>query len=194
MSDPDRALLEAIARGSEWALANLIDSYKDRLFRYVYRHVRSEEDAAEIVSETFVRVFRYAGGYEPRSQVSTWIYSIATNLCRDHYRRRKRWSFSSLFSFGQNSDSDNDFSHLDVIAADGKSADEQVAADDDYRQLLAAIDNLPEKLKSPFVLHVIEEQSQKECSEILDVSEKTVETRIYRARKLLQKAVLSAAV
>ena len=189
MEDPDQPLLAAIAGGSEEALGELIDRYREKLFRFVYRIVRNEADAAEIVSETFVRVHRYSANYRPKAKVVTWIYTITTNLCRDHHRREKRRRFLSLFSVSEKADGETGASLADRIADTGPPADESLLQSERHRRALELIDALPPKLKSPFILNVLEEHSQKECAELLGVSEKTIETRVYRARQRLREGI-----
>lgn len=186
MEDPDQSLLAAVAEGNESALGELMERHQEKLFRFAYRFVRNDEDAAEIVSETFVRVHRYATSYRPKAKVVTWIYSIATNLCRDHHRREKRRRFLSLFSAPEKADGEAGASLADRIADAGPSADESLLLSERKSRVMALIDDLPPKLKTAFLLNVLEEHSQKECAEILGVTEKTIETRVYRARQRLR--------
>ncbi len=185
--DPDRPLLVAVARGNEAALRELIERHQDKLFRFVYRQVRNAEDATEIVAETFVRVHRYADRYRPRAKVVTWIYSIATNLCRDFHRHSKRRSFFSRI--WSDFDANEERPAVERIRDKTPTADHQLMQAEEAAHLRALIDDLPLKLKTAFILHVLEEYPQKVCAEMLGVSEKTIETRIYRARKRLQAQV-----
>ena len=182
--DPDKPLLEAIATGSESALRELIERHQEKLFRFAYRQVRNAEDATEIVAETFVRVHRYAARYRPRAKVVTWIYSIATNLCRDFHRRSKRNRF--LARFWSAAEPFDGRPTIERVQDPAPGADHQLMKAEDEAHLQNLINDLPIKLKTPFVLHVLEEHSQRACADMLGVSEKTIETRIYRARKRLQ--------
>lgn len=186
-------LLEAIAAGDEAALGQLMTRHQDKLFNFAYRFVRSEEDAAEIVSETFIRVYRHAANYRPRAKVATWIYSITSNLCRDHHRRQKRWHLLSLFSTATTKAGNEGTDLEERIPSKDPAADESLLRSEAHEILLKHIDTLPPKLKASFILHVLEDHSQKACAEILGVTEKTIETRIYRARKQLQAALLNTA-
>ncbi len=189
MDDPDQPLLAAVVGGNEEALGELIDRHREKLFRFVYRSVRNEADAVEIVSETFVRVHRYAENYRPKAKVVTWIYSIATNLCRDHHRRSRRRRLLSLFSTSPRADGESGVALADQIADSGPSADESLLHSERHQRVLELIDALPPKLKNPFILNVLEERSQKESAEILGVTEKTIETRVYRARNRLREGM-----
>lgn len=180
--DPDRPLIPAIAEGNERALRELMERHKDKVFRFAYRWVRNESDAEEIAAETFVRVHRHAARYLPRAKVATWIYSITANLCRDHARKAWRRKVFTLFSPARD-DGSGGPSPEERIPDPRPTADEDLLRSETTAHVLALVDSLPVKLKAPFVLHVIEEHSQRECAEILGITEKAVETRIYRARK-----------
>ena len=88
--DPDLPLIEALQAGDESALNELINRHREPLFYFVYRYLRDEMAARDVVQETFVRVFFKARTFRPRSSVKTWIYTIALNLTRDEGRRLGR--------------------------------------------------------------------------------------------------------
>lgn len=189
MEDLDLPLLHSIANGEERALRELMERHQRPLFHFVARMVRNHEDAEEIVAETFVRVHRHAGRYRPRAKVVTWLYSIATNLCRDLHRKQSRWKWLSLFSTsGPEVPNTDDRPLVDRISDQSSAADEELLHAERIARLQQLIDHLPPGLKAPFVLQVLEEKSQRECAEILNLSEKSVEARVYRARKRLKQA------
>jgi len=183
MDDPDKALLFAVAEGNERALRELMVRHKEPVFRYAYRFLKNEADAAEIAAETFIRVYRNAGRFKPKAKVSTWIFTIASNLCRDYARRAWRRKVFSLFAPTGSSGEDEGPSLEDQLSDSQPNAAETTELRDSNVRALRAVDELTPKLKAPFVLHVLEEHSQRECARILGISEKAVETRIYRARK-----------
>lgn len=185
--DPDLALLEAVQKGDETALRELMDRYRDPVFRFAWRYVRNEAVAADIAEETFVKVFFKAASFRPRGKVSTWIFSIAANLCRDHHRREARRKVLPL-SAGQNETGRGGDDELVERLEDPSPATEQVVLDRENEDLVAAaVDRLPSKLKSAFILFALEGCSQQECAEILGTSPKTIETRVYRARQRLRE-------
>src|SRR3989338_605341 len=89
--------MEALQAGDDSALTELIHRHREPLFHFVYRYLRDETVAHEVVQETFVRVYFKVRKFEPRSLAKTWIYAIALNLCRDQSRKlAKRWREVSL--------------------------------------------------------------------------------------------------
>ena len=180
--DADLPLLEAIRTGDESALEALMERHQSSLFYFVFRYAGSEIVAREIVQDTFVRAYFKAGSFRPRSTVKTWLFTIALNLCRDAGRRRSRApTFVSL-----DQPVSDEKPHFEV-ADDGATADEQTAKSEELNHLREAIDRLPEKLKLPLVLCVLEERPHKEAAELLSTTPKTIELRIYRAKKKLRE-------
>jgi len=182
--DADLPLLEAIQTGDEPALEALMERHQAPLYYFVLRYCGDEQEAREVVQETFVRAFFKAGSFQPRSKVKTWLFTIAINLCRDAGRRRSR--APAFVSFDQPAPEGKP--PLEV-ADEGIRADESAAREEELRHLRLAIDRLPEKLKAPLVLCVLEQRSHKEAADLLSTTTKTIELRIYRARKKLRKVM-----
>lgn len=187
MDDPDLVLLEAIQKGDEPALRELMNRYRDPVFRFAWRYVRNESVAADIAEETFIKIFFKSSSFNPRAKVSTWIFTIAANLCRDHYRRESRRKILSLFGFRGDASAGDEYELVEEIQ-DPSPGVEQVILDRENESIVAAaVDRLPPRLKSAFILFALEGYSQQECAEILRTSPKTVETRVYRARQRLRE-------
>lgn len=185
-ADPDKPLLEAIAVGDERALSQFIGRHKERLFRFIYHQVWNEADASDILAEVFVRVHKNAGKFRPQAKVLTWVYTIAGNLCKDFYRKNKKWKLTTIFRLGPSDTSESSLETIDELLCRLPVASDAMEHKDELREVLERIEKLPQKLKEPFVLHVLEEYSQRDCAELLGISEKAVELRVYRARKYLQ--------
>ena len=86
MDDPDLPLIQALQRGTDRTLDELMQRHKEPLFRFIYRYVLNEEEARDLLQETFIRVYFKRDQYRPSAKFSTWLYHIALNLCRDHAR------------------------------------------------------------------------------------------------------------
>ena len=178
-------LIQALQAGDDSALNELIHRHREPLFHFVFRYLRDETAARDVVQETFVRVYFKAAKFTPKSAVKTWIYTIALNLCRDQGRRlAKRQTDVSL-----NAPRPGDQPPLEL--ADGSPGpDEQVRQKDRFGALQRAIDQLPHKLKAALVLFSLEGYSQKEAAEILGTTPKTVELRVAHARQKLRQMLV----
>ena len=183
---PDKDLIYLVAQGSEAALNEVMQRYKHKLFAFISRYVKDEDAAYDIVQETFIKVHFKADSYSPAYKFSTWLYQIAINLCRDWGRKQKVRQVFSLDAYIEGDDGD---SYHDIIADPNSNIEDLT----DLRKNLAALDKeiqkLPHKLKTALILFAVEEYSQEKCAEILGVSIKTVETRVYRARKILAEKI-----
>ena len=184
--DPDLELIHLIQSGDEPALRELITRHKQAVFHFILRFMGNETDAAELTEETFVKVYFGAPKFKPRAKVKTWIFTIASNLCKDHFRKHKRRQLESLDTVISD---DGKSTLYDQLPSDGQSADEEAATNELDGFLYQQIHSLPEKLKIPFIHCVLEERSHDDCAQILGTTSKTVETRIYRARKKLKAAM-----
>jgi RNA polymerase sigma-70 factor, ECF subfamily len=178
-TDLDLPLVRALQTGDERALNELIRKYQEPLFGFICRYTGDEETARDLVQETFVRLYFGIRQFKPRAKFATWLYSIAMNLCRDHARskhRRQTYATESL---------DAGDVHREV-----PSEDRGPAANVESREGLAALEKaiheLPHDLRVALLLFTIEGRSPQECAELLGVSAKAVETRVYRARKRLE--------
>lgn len=180
--DPDLVLVQALKVGEQRALNALMDRHRESLFRFVLRQVHNEADALELAAETFVRAYFNVGKFRPAAKFTTWLYQIASNLCRDHLKSRtylysrKTVSFDSATEEGENPS---------LLLAAERGPDQKTERREELIALEKAISELPEELKNAFILTALEDRQQAETAELLGISLKAVETRVYRARKLL---------
>jgi len=182
----DKELISLVCEGHESALTEVMRRYKHKLFAFICRYVKDEDTVYDIVQETFIRVHFKADSYNPSYKFSTWLYQIAINLCRDYGRKQK---VRQCFSLDSPTNGEEEGSYHDIISDPNSNIEDLT----DLRQNLATLDleiqKLPYKLKTALILFAIEENSQEECAEILGVSIKTIESRVYRARKILLEKI-----
>ena len=181
-SDPDLPLVRALQAGDDRALNELICNYQKPLFGFICRYTGDEEAARDILQETFVRLYFGVQRFKPRAKFATWLYSIAMNLCRDHARSKQRRQ-----SYVTESIDVSDFRRKVPSSDRGPAA--ETAAHERLAILQKAIEELPHDLRTALLLVAIEGHSHSECAELLGISPKAVETRVYRARKILEKKI-----
>lgn len=175
----DADLATAAAAGDERAFTALMRRYKDPLYRFVRRSAPNADEAYDIVQEAFVAAWRALPRYDPKRKFSTWLFHIALNKLRDHGRKR------AVRSFFHRAASLDDPDRADT-ADSAENVSAQHEARDTLRRLSERIDALPARLRLAFTLHVLNDMPQAEVAEVLGISAKAVETRVYRARKVLQ--------
>lgn len=180
---PDRDLAALALSGRQDAYREFLARYKAPVFRLIRGQVGDEGEAMDLTQEAFVAGFAALARYDGERPFRTWISRIALNKCRDWGRRRAvRAFFTRALPLESAYDVAGDSPPLDVEAADRA----------ELARVQRAIADLPANLREVVVLRGVEEYSQAETAELLNVSEKTVETRLYRARAKL-RAILGTA-
>lgn len=172
----DGELAALTLAGRQSAFAEIMRRHREPIYRTIRGYVGSSEDALDLVQECFVAAYKRLDSYDQARPLRAWLARIAINKCRDWSRRRavRRLLFSS--ATGQD----------EALLADPAPPLDEAAADrEELDRLWRAIAELPRNLKEPLVLRVIDELSQAEVAAVLKISEKAVETRVYRARKRL---------
>jgi RNA polymerase sigma-70 factor, ECF subfamily len=186
--DPDALDAQDMARllaGHDVAFNDLMERHAPKLYHYLLRCLRNEEEAADLSQETFVRVYQHRARFDSGQKFSTWLYTIASNLVRDRYRWRARHPQVSLNAEDESTGSELGarLAHPDATPRETLETNERVAV------IQGAVAALPEELRVPLLLAEYEELPQAEIAQILSCSVKAVETRIYRARKQLRTAL-----
>jgi RNA polymerase sigma-70 factor, ECF subfamily len=178
--DPDVGAMGRLAMGDDLALNEIMDRWTPRLGAYLARFLGSQSDAADLVQETFVAVYRARFRYRPTAGFSSWIFGIASNLARQKLRWRKRHPEVAL-------DLELHESGQKPQARTGRDPSIQLQAEETAVAVRSAVMSLPAELREALILGAYEELPQAEIAQILGCSTKAVETRIYRAKQLLRK-------
>lgn len=188
MSEPgtehlDASDMQRLLDGHDAALNSLMERHSERLFHYLIRQLRSEDDAADAAQEAFVRVYQHRAKFDARQNFSTWLYTIATNLARDRLKWRSRHpqvSMNQPVGEGDNvmGDALPDSNPLpDVVLVSNERADA-------VRDAIAA---LPEDLRTALILSEYQLLPNAEIANVLRCSVKAIESRIYRAKQRLRE-------
>lgn len=177
----DEALAAQAARGDERAFAHLVGRHKESLYRLLRRYTGDADEAYEAVHEAFIAAWAALGRYDPSRSFGAWLRTIAINKARDRGRKMA----VRRFFFGSVAPDDALAQAIDP----GAPADDQLRQRQAMKLLDQAVAKLPDALKAPLVLTAFEGLSHQEAAAILGVSTKSVETRVYRARKALAAAL-----
>jgi RNA polymerase sigma-70 factor (ECF subfamily) len=145
--------------------------------------VGNEDDANDLAQETFVRVFRARASFRTSERFSTWLFTIAANLARNHFRWRARHPNVSL----DTETGEKEQTLGSTLPANEQAPNEQALTAERARAVRAAVGKLPEDLREAIVLCEWEEYSVAEAAAILETTPKAVESRLYRARQILRE-------
>jgi RNA polymerase sigma-70 factor (ECF subfamily) len=179
----DRADMERLAAGQDAALNDLMERHATPVFHFLCHMVGNEDDANDLAQETFARVFRARASFRPGEKFSTWLFTIAANLARNHFRWRSRHPNVSLEA--ETGEAEQTLGS--TLPANDPAPDEQALAAERAEAVRAAVGKLPDDLREAIVLCEWEELSIAEAAVILDSTPKAVESRLYRARQILRE-------
>ena len=177
-SDGELAAL-ALA-GRQAAFSELLGRHREPVFRLVRGTISDGDAALDVTQEAFIAAFAALKSYDGTRPFKTWISRIAINKCRDWARRR---TVRRLFSFALPIEA------AMTIADETIPADHQLADRAELARVEKAITQLPMAIREPLILRTIEGLSQAETAQVLGISEKAVETRLYRARNKLTQVL-----
>ncbi len=170
------------AGGAQSAFSELMRRHSQPLYRFVLRHIPNDDVAADIVQESFVSAWLAMDRFDPTRPFPVWLRAIAFNKCRDHGRRR-RVRRSVIVEAA------NDSETLEGRPDTAPSPERSALDADQLRRLGEETRKLPDSLREVFLLAGFEELTIKETAELLGVTAKSVEMRLYRARAKLAKVL-----
>ncbi len=176
----EELILEFQKNDNVEAFEILMRRYKNPLMNYVYRFLGDYEACTDIIQETFIKLYRYKDLYSSIAKFSTWIYTIAGNLARTEYRKRKKRRILSIDAL---TEKDEGFDIPDERYRPDIETDNDIKDEIIQKALLKVSDTYREAV----ILRDIQGMSYEEIAEITKTNEGTVKSRINRGRAQLQK-------
>jgi len=177
-------LIKRFKMGDENVFEELVKRYQQRVYNTTYRMLGSPEDASDMAQETFLRVYHNLPKFRENSSFSTWLFKIATNICRDYLRKEKR-DFTRM-SYEENFTERHNSSILD-IPGENESPEEISVRLEIQKEVQKLINNLPYEYKEVIILREFQGFSYEEMANILEISIGTVKSRLSRARENLRQ-------
>lgn len=166
--------MQSLTEGNDSALNDIIDRWQKPIISFLYQTIGDYDTALDLAQEVFVRLYRNRKRYKAGKSFSSYLFTIAANLAKNHFRWKSRHPEDQL-------------DHKpDVIESRIGDPSQDMEKNERGAKVRAAVLTLPEKLRVPVVLFYFEDMSYAEIAEILNTSTKTVETRLYRARQMLK--------
>ena len=182
--DPDAVLMLRVKRGDRAAFAELVEKYKQPVMNFVHRSLRDETEAEDLAQNVFLQVYKSRDRYERTAKFSTWIFTIARNLCLIDIRRRSRLPAESL--------EETHAEHDDVPARQYEDKKVLLPTDNILHGELAdkieeALADLPELQRTAILLCRQDELSYEEIATVLDCSLSATKSIIHRGRETLKE-------
>ncbi|MBE7539584.1 MAG: sigma-70 family RNA polymerase sigma factor [Opitutaceae bacterium] len=182
----DEALMAALQRGEDQALATLMHRWELGVKGFLLRLGVPSADVEDVAQDAFVRLYEKRANYRPGAPFKPWILTIAGNLGRNRLRWRFRRREDSIEAMA--SDRPDGFDVADSATQSAAAVAEQAGVTKEVR---SAVEALPDNLRQAVLCVELEEMSHQEAAQIMGCSPKAVETRLYRARQILRSALRS---
>jgi len=182
-NDPDVALMLRVQAGDQAAFSELFAKFAPRVLQYARRMVGSEARAEEVTQDVFVQVFRFRTRYRPEARFSTWLFTIATNLCLNDLRRPERQLRVDIW---ERPDAENDREGPSLPDPDAVTPEEGASSRELARALESAIAELPPKQRAALLLSRIDGLAYRDVGDTLGCSEGAVKALLFRATHALK--------
>jgi RNA polymerase sigma-70 factor (ECF subfamily) len=166
--------------GDREAFTSLFDAYYPAIFRFCYRILLNSHDAEEITQDTFMQVCKASSTYKPLAKFSTWVYTIAKNLCINKLKSQKHNHFMQ-------SHTEDGISTLETLVSQVPTPDTEIERKETAEVVKQAIQSLSPLLRTALILSRYENLSIKEIAIIMECSEVAVKVRVHRAMLGLEK-------
>lgn len=167
-----KKLIEACVKGDRLAQRNLYDIFSKRMYVVCLRYTKSQQEAEDVLQDSFIKIFKNLKGYRGESRLDYWIKRIVVNTALNSQRKKLY-----MYPMVDIDDVKNDYDHSKILSSFQMD------------ELLNMIRELPTGCRTVFNMFAIEGYSHKEIAEMLEVSEGTSKSQFSRARKLLQEKI-----
>jgi RNA polymerase sigma-70 factor (ECF subfamily) len=174
--------ITALQNGDRAEFARMVEAYSGQIYRLALKMLQNQQDAEDILQETFIKAYHALPQFESRSSLSTWLYRIATNEALMFLRRKH----PHQISVEQPSNDEAQPVPLEIVDWCCLPESELISAEARV-YLEKAVEMLPHSLRVVFLLRDIEGLSTRDTAEVLDLSEGAVKTRLSRARLQLRE-------
>jgi RNA polymerase sigma-70 factor (ECF subfamily) len=183
-ADPDAVLMLRVKRGDRAAFAGLVERYKQPLFNFIFRTLRDETETEDVAQNTFLQVWKSRARYRRTAKFSTWLFTIARNLCLNEIRRRSRHPAESLEETHAEHDDQPSRQYEDRKVF---LPTENVLHSELAKKIEEALAELPENQRTAILLCRQDEVSYEEIAEILGCSLSATKSLIHRGRETLKE-------
>jgi RNA polymerase sigma-70 factor, ECF subfamily len=186
MTRTDVQLMLDVKAGDEQSFELLLQRYRTPLVNFLYRMVRSREQAEDLAQEVFIRVYRAREEYVPSAKFTTWLFRIATNLAlnslRDHRHQKLEMSLDAPLTADSEEGDERPFE----VADKHPSVEQELVEEERRKVIRRAIEKLPEKQRAAVLLHKYQELDYAEIAKILSCSESALKSLLFRAYEMLR--------
>lgn len=179
----EKKIIEHLRNGDEFIYKYVYEKYVRMIFNVCYRMTNSKSEAEDVSQDVFLKVFNTIDTFREESKLSTWIYRITLNICKNRLRRKKILNILSLNYWDEESNQCE-------LRNDNASPILEFEKSELQKNVRLAIDSLPMKQKAAIILSRYEEKTYAEIAEILGTTISAVESLLFRAKENLAKKLI----
>jgi len=180
----ERALVRALKSGEEWAYEYLYERYAPQIGS-IARSYLGQDDVEDVIQEVMIRIYKGIKNFRGESKLSTWIHSIAVNVCKDMVSKKSRnLEIKTSFSEGGDDEEDMDMSHL---AHTEENVMKKAISSVVYEHIMKALDKLSPEDRLLIKLRDVDGLSYEEIARIMNKPVGTVKSRLHYAREKLRR-------
>jgi RNA polymerase sigma-70 factor (ECF subfamily) len=183
----EKELIERIKKGETKYFAEIINKYKKVVFGHTYNFLRNKEEAEDATQEIFVSVFNNLGHFRGDSKLSTWIYRITVNTCKNKLKQLKRLKANFNEEFYEDGAEEKESMVNLIKEKEEKEPDKAFVSDEVRKTVYGRIDELTEEQKQVILLRDVDGLSYDEIGSILKLSVSAVKSKLFRARENLRE-------
>jgi RNA polymerase sigma-70 factor (ECF subfamily) len=184
--------IERLAAHDEHAFNQLVEAYEQQVFRLVHRILGRRDEAEDMAQEVFVQIFKAVGQFRGDSKLSTWIYRIAVNLCKNRLKYLSRRHDGAQDEFEAVAERARLSQAKGLISAAVAPPDQVVEGYQLEQIVHRSLAEIDAEFREVLVLRDVEDLTYEEIAEITGLADGTVKSRIHRARTLLKNKVEQA--
>jgi RNA polymerase sigma-70 factor (ECF subfamily) len=178
MAQTDNELIDRSIAGDTTAFEQLIFRYDRDVLNIASRYTQSSDDAKDIYQESFIRVYKGLAKFERKSEFSTWLYRIVTNVCLTFKEKKRRTAMNSL-------DDDEDEGAAEYAVSGGET-DARAHGNEISARIESALNILSPKQRLVFTLRHYQELKVREIAEMMDCAEGTVKKYLFEATQKMK--------
>lgn len=178
--DEDSRIARKVQKGDRQAFELILGKYERPIFSFIYHFFQNNALCEDLTQETFLRAYRFIGSFRPKDKLSTWLFSIARNLCIDELRRMKKASTVAI----------DDVDPEALVAADDSGGENPLSASimlQEASLLQKAMSRLPEKYRTAIILFYFNELSYDEIALVMKVTLSNTKILLFRGKKMLSE-------
>ncbi len=186
----------AFKSGDAGAFATLVQRHRQSVFNFILRYVGHRQRAEDLLQETWLKIVRNSAGYTPTAKFTTWVFTVARNLCVDNARKEQfRKTSASSKSLDSPLSDDDERTLGDLVGDEGAEAPDRGADNAKVRVVLeGALRSLPDEQREVFVLREYQGISFKEIGLVVGTNENTAKSRMRYALEGLRKKLIEAGI